>query len=1124
MKKHPNLAITIFGIFCFALILLASACSPTRIPDTEPLLPNINQEQIASRSEPAASIAPGKYLRFETITLEDGLSQSTIFCILQDSQGFMWFGTEDGLNKYDGYNFTVYKNDPEDPSSLGKNWIMALVEDDLGNLWIGTRDGGLNYFDRTHNRFIHYRHDPDNPDSLNSNRITALHLDQRGDLWIGSEEDGMDRLVLSTSGRDEGTDQENQIFIHYRHNPDDENSLSSNAVSAIHESEDGSLWVGTADRGLNRYDPQREYWEFFVNESSNPDSISHNEITTIIEDQSGILWIGTGGGGFMKYDQTEGRFIPYYPHPEDQESFNDITAINQDRDGTMWIGTWGGGLLNFDPENEIFKFYQNDPGDPHSLSSGIVYAILQDREGVYWFSINGVGINKLGLGRWNFAHYKKDPANPNSPNDDMIWEIYQEEEGDLWIGTMLGGVNRYDPETQIWNHYRHDPDDPTSLSSNWVWTIFEDSAGIFWIGNRSGLDRFDPHSDSILGDGAFTHFVPDPDGPPQSNSNKVTEIYEDSLGDFWIGTEGGVYRFDRKTESWSQTGRVGIIFPDVMRNAFIISIFEDQEGKLWFGTLGSGLGIYDPAMGTFAHYEYDPDDPLSLASNTVLAFFQDKDGVMWIGTQGGLERFEPQSKTFSQYREQDGLPNDVIYSILEDKQGYFWLSTNKGISRFDPHQETFKNYDVTDGLQSNEFNGKSSFVNERGDIYLGGIDGFNVFIPEYIQDNPTIPPIVLTSLMAGGKRVDLDPISENLHEVTLKWPDNALEFEYAALSFAHPEKNQYAYYLEGFEDTWNYVGTRRFGGYTNLPGGFYTLLIKGSNNDGVWNETGTAIKINVIPPFWATWWLRGIVILSILGIVYGGYHLRVRSLQAKERELAFQVELRTNELIETQKTLRKSEMEKAIATERNRLARELHDSVTQSLYSLTLFSEAARHLAEEQGLESIEKQINQIGVIGLQALKEMRLLVYELQPPELERDGLVRALRKRLDAVEGRAGIDARIEVEEFASLPGLVEQELFRIAQEALNNALKHAAAGSVVVHLRRENDRIDMIIVDDGVGFDPQSLSDSGGMGLKSIRERTERLGGVVDILTKPGDGTKIKVCIEEINEAEQRGEINE
>jgi signal transduction histidine kinase len=422
---------------------------------------------------------------------------------------------------------------------------------------------------------------------------------------------------------------------------------------------------------------------------------------------------------------------------------------------------------------------------------------------------------------------------------------------------------------------------------------------------------------------------------------------------------------------------------------------------------------------------------------------------------------------------------------------------------------------VTDGLQSNEFNAGACYVNENGELFFGGIDGFNAFFPENIRDNPTIPPVVLTSLVHGDEQVNLEQDGKDQTEITLKWPDNSFEFTYAALSYAQPEKNQYAYYLEGFEETWNEVGTRQFGSYTNLSGGTYTLRVKGSNNDGVWNNIGTSLTITVVPPFWGTLWFRGLVLLAVLGILYGGYRLRVRTLEMRERELESLVEQRTAELLETQEALRLSELDKAITEERSRLARELHDSVTQSLHSSTLMAEAGQRLAGVGEIERARGYLVRLGEISQQALREMRLLVYELRPLALRGIGLVGALQQRLDAVERRSGIDVQLSIEEDPELPRNIEEELFRVAMEALNNALKHANPSTVTVTLQKVESRatpcVELAIIDDGTGFDPDANDDIGGLGLISMQQRIENLGGDLTIISAPGEGTQVKVCVE-------------
>jgi len=1195
-------------------------------------------------------LSAGQHLRFERISLEQGLSQSTVFCMIQDSQGFMWFGTEDGLNKYDGYSFTVYKHDPEDPNSLGGNWIQAILEDSSGTLWIGTREGGLSRYYRNQDRFIHDRNDPQDPSSLSDNEITAMIQDRDGDLWIGTGGGGIERF-----------DQESERFVHYQHNPDDPNSLSSNAVSAIYQDQRGVLWIGTEDRGLNRFDRENERWRRYVNDPGDPYSLGHNAITAISGDRSGILWVGTSGGGLDRYDPENERFIHYQHDPNDPGSLSsdEIRAVYHDQEGVLWTGTYGGGLNRFDPKKKRFARHQDVPGDPHSLSSDVVPSIFQDREGVLWFGTIGGGVNKLGVGWRNFAHYKNDPNDPNSLGDNMVRVFYQDTDGALWIGSMFGGLDRFDRETGNWRHYRHDPDDPGSLSNDFVSAIYRDRSGVLWVGTASALDRFNPET------GTFTHYQVDPDGPAGSPSNNVRTIYDGQAGAFWIGTKGGLYRFDREEKSSNRAYHHDLSDPHRLSHDWVFSFLDDREGRIWIGTYGGGLSRFDPEKEGLVRYQNDPGDPHSLGHNLVSAIFQGREGALWLSTPGGLNRFDPATERFAHYREKDGLANETVYCTVQDGQGHLWVSTNEGLSRFDPQSETSVNYDVSDGLQSNEFNGNACLVGDGGEMFFGGIDGFNTFYPDRIQDNLTIPPVVLTSLTQGGEQIDLGTAVDGVTGVTLEWPDNAFEFEFAALSYAHPEENQYAYYLEGFEETWNEVGTRRSGQYTNLPGGTYTLRVKGSNNDGLWNQDGTAIQIVVVPPFWATWWFRGIALLALAGTALGGYRLRVRNLEARGRELESQVEDRTKELAAlnavasvvsrslnldevlssaltktlevmgaeaggiyllqqdtqvliiaahegldaqfvaeidnlkvgegfsgqvaqsgeplvvqdvsmdprlTRSVARESgfhalgivpllsraqvlgtlfvatrghrefshqdvellaaigaqigvavenarlyeqAQQVAVVQERQRLARDLHDSVTQSLHSSTLMAEAGQRLAGAGDLERTKHYLTRLGEISQQALKEMRLMVYELRPLALRLVGLVGALQQRLDAVERRAGIDARLIIEggpgegQEVDLPPDTEEALYRIAQEALNNALKHAQPSTVTVTLRVVG-RAELEVADDGSGFEPDAVDGAGGIGLDSMRERAEKVGGILTIHSAPGEGTKIKVSV--------------
>ena len=1114
-------------ILCLiALLFLVTACSGSTASSPAQIQPEESQTplpgEIAEWPENLQGYPLGQDLRFEQISVEQGLSQSTVFCILQDSQGFLWFGTEDGLNKFDGYSFTVFKHDPEDPNSLSANWIQTLYEDEDEIIWIGTIDG-LEQFDPKTETFTHYRNDPDDPTSLSNNNVTDIIQDKMGAMWIGTDGGGINRYVKELGQ-----------FDHFQHDPDDPESLSSDAISAIHEDQNGILWVGTKDAGLNKVVNEAMNWVRYLSEPNDPDSLSHNNVSAISEDKEGALWVGTFGGGLNKLtlsgaeqiglSDSNGpnskaiRFQHFKNDPDDSSSLSsdDITAIYLDREDHLWIGTRDGGINIMILNKNSFSSFKNSPTNPHTISNNWILSIFQDREGVHWFGTIGNGVNKLNLGWRNFTQYNNIPNNPNSLGNNMVRTFHQEEDGVLWVGTMFGGLDKFNRSSGIWQHYLSDQEDDSSLSNNFISIIYKDRADNLWFGTASGLDRFNRDTQS------FTHHQVNSRSPSGSPENNIRAIYESPQGVFWIGTRSGLYKFDLEENRWSDFDYSIPDDPHNLNNVWIVSLLGDNFGNLWVSTWGAGLFKIDLESELVTHYHHDPDDTSSLTSNVMLSGTQSRKGLIWFGTVAGLIRYDPSTDSFISYRENDGLPNDTVYCIVEDAQGNLWLSTNNGISKFQPNQEIFQSFDLHDGLQSNEFNGSACLTGENGEMFFGGINGFNIFYPDQVIDNPYIPPVVVTSISHDGVEADLISNNDGFKEVILKWPHNAFEFEYAALSLNQPAENQYAYYLEGFDNSWNEVGIRRFGNYTNIPGGTYTLRVKGSNNDGVWNEIGESIQITVVPPFWSAWWFQGILGIIVFGTAFGIYWLRVRNIKSRSRDLELLVEERTVELqreidqrIQMEEALRDSEMEKAVSEERSRLARELHDSVTQSLYSLTLFTEAARHMAGESGSEEIEQTIKQIGTIGLHALKEMRLLVFELRPPELEKEGIASAIRKRLEAVEGRAGVDARLVVDGIFKLSGEVEQEFFRIAQEALNNSLKHASASKVRVYLRQANGRVEMEIVDDGIGFNPNAVADQGGMGLQNIQTRADALGGSLSITSEPDHGTKIKISIEENQE---------
>ncbi len=818
-------------------------------------------------------------IRFDRHSVEQGLSESVVLCMLQDSRGFLWIGTEDGLNRFDGYSFTVYRHDPEDSHSLSNSHITSIAEDPARFLWIGTYGGGLNRFDSKTGQFAHYRNDPQDANSLSYDQVLAVYADREGALWIGTRGGGLNRF-------DPGTGQ----WMQYRYERGNPTSLGNDFVTTILEDSSGGLWAGTTS-GLNRLDRQTDLWHQYRWDPNDPYSLHGASIESIYEDRSGNLWIGTAGGGLNRFERGTETFVYYQHKPNDPDSLSSdhVTAVLEDSVGRLWVGTTAG-LDRFDQEAERFGHYRNTPSDPHSLSADQVTTLLHDQSGGLWIGTRGGGLSRYDRQREQFTLYRADPDEPNSLSASGVWGIYEDGSGVLWIGTDGGGLDRFDRSTGEWRHYRHDPADPNSLSHDVVVAVYQDQSGVLWLSTwGGGLERFDPRTER------FDHYRHDPGDPHSLSSNVVWFVHEDRSGALWVGTAWGLNRFERETEQFTRYYN-DPADPLSLSDNNVGSVHEDRAGALWFGTHG-GLNRFDRETEQFTRFQNDPNNPQSLSHNIVFVIHEDRAGALWLGTWGGgLNRFDQASGAFTHYRVKDGLPNDVVYGILEDDEGHLWMSTNNGLSEFDPQTETFKNYDVEDGLQSAEFDFSSYFRSPSGEMFFGGIKGVNAFYPNRISDNSYVPPIVLTSLSQGGERVVLDQTVETISDVTFRWPNNDFEFEFAALSFYQPEYNQYAYMLEGYDSGWNYVGTRRFGAYTNLPGGTYVLRLKGSNNDGLWNEEGLTLRVTLVPPFWATWWFRGAVVLLVVAGFIAGFRMRLRGIQVRGRELESQVASRTREL------------------------------------------------------------------------------------------------------------------------------------------------------------------------------------------------------------------------------------
>ena len=842
-------------------------------------------------------------IKFERITIEKGLSQSTVNCILQDRKGYLWFGTDDGLNKYDGYTFKIYKNDPLDSTSISNNNVLTAFEDQSGLLWFGTGNG-LNKYDPENEQFATYWLDSKETNSPGSNYINSIYESAKkpGVLWIGTNgglkklssnnnanrtrlsivnytqisnvlnslsncevrtivEDSSEHLWIATSDGLIRFDPENLNFNRHKHDPLNSNSLSNSDISIIRIDKSGNLWIGTND-GLNKllsenFNDISPLFVHYKNDPQNPASLSNNHISSIFESRVGILWVGTLNGLNKmvpnNFSESGGSFIQYKSDKNNSNSIIDdwIRSIYEDRSGILWVGCLGG-LNKYSPKKNKFSHYRLQDITSQNLSSDFIFAIYEDSYGMLWIGTFDEGLLGYNKKSGKVTHYKNIPGKSYSLSSNRVRSILEDKKGRLWIGTLTGGLNRFERKKNSFIHYRHNVSDLYSISANDVIVIFEDHYGDIWIGTNSGLNKFDSKNNR------FIQYLNDPYNQHSLSNNLVWAICEDKLGNLWIGTDNGLDKFDRKT-------------------------------------------------GNFSHYIMDSN---GLTNNRIYSIHTDQLSNLWIGTGGGgLNKFDYLKETFTSYRIKEGLPNEVIYGILEDKQNNLWLSTNYGISRLNQNLETFYNYDITDGLQSNEFNLGAFYKSKSGEMFFGGVNGFNAFYPENIKQSQFVPPIVITSFLKFNKEVLLDKPISNAEQIELSYKDYLFSFEFASLDYQAPEKNRFAYKMEGLDEEWIYsTSDKRFATYTTLPPGEYIFKVKGSNSDGVWNEKGTAIKIIITPPYWQTWWFRTIAIAFIFALILVFYKQRVRKLEEKKIALEDQVKERTEAAQKIQDALTEVEL------------------------------------------------------------------------------------------------------------------------------------------------------------------------------------------------------------------------
>lgn len=1043
-------------------------------------------------------------IKFKNLSVQDGLSRSWVKCIYQDKYGFLWFGTSDGLNKYDGYTFKIYKHNLSSKNSLNHNNITAIYEDNKGTLWVGTQVG-LNIYNRVTDEFI--------PTTAIQTYVDCVYEYENGIQLIGTP-----------------------VGL-YVMNPKDLSAkqvYSDSYVMDIFMDNKNNCWLATIN-GLLLVDTS-DYSYHTIILPGFEESSGDNSIQKLLQDSEGRIWIGTSKQGLFLMDFPEGNplkpaFYQYKPDPFNKKSVSQgaIYAISEDNNKHLWIGTENGGLnildlIDFDRNNCNFHYFTHNPNDNSSTSNNSIHTIYMDNQNTIWLGVYDGGLNYYNELSQKFIYVKQNPNSNNSLNNNHINVIY-EEDNKLWIGTEEG-LNIWDKKSDTYTHYTHDYTDAYSIGSNAIWAIYRDSRGSMWIGTwGGGLNLFNEKT------GKFKRYFFNANDSTSIGGNNIYGITEDKNGLIWIASMlGGLNSFDYKTQKFTRykykAGR------NNLPTDWLCEVHESINGELWIATT-EALTLFDRKTGKFIVFKNNPQNIRSISYNGITDIFEDSKQNIWLGTNNGLNLFHRDDSSFSCYLVENGLPNNSIKAICEDDEGNLWLTTNNGLSKFIdainiPDNPRFINYDITDGLQGNEFTDRSICKGKDGIIYIGGANGFNAFYPDKIKENPFIPEIVFTDFLIYNKSITSEAKDSPLqchismaNEVKLTRKHAVFSIEFAALNFIAPEKNEYAYKLEGFDKDWNYIGSKRVATYTNLDPGKYIFMVKATNNDGIWNGKAKELIINILPTWWQTKIAKAIYLLIGLIALYFFRKYTIISTTDKNKLWLEHIENQKNE-------------------ELNKLKFQFFTNISHELRTpLTLISGPINRLLQadyaKKELKLIKNNVNRLTTLVDQIL-DFRRIESDRMELNLKKIDVIEIIQNTFfnftDLAEQR-----RINLEFNSSINELIididEDKIQKIISNITSNAIKYTSEGGMIKlkifiesNSLENKDLLKIVINDTGDGiskgnidkifdlfFTSNELSNrtvGTGIGLHLTKKLIELHGGSISVKSEPGIGSKFKIVM--------------
>jgi signal transduction histidine kinase/ligand-binding sensor domain-containing protein len=1085
----------------------------------------------ASFSSPECS---QKLLQFKHITVNDGISSSIVSSITQDYKGFMWMGTYDGLNRYDGVNFVAYKNNPSDSTSLLSNHVRVVFEDRKRNLLVGT-DVGLTQYDRDLNRFINFRYDKSSALFGHNALVLSIAEDSIGNLWLATDKG----LVYF--------DRENNTVKTYQHDPLSPESICDSYLDALYIDKKGWLWIG-ATKGLDLFIPQTGNFKHLKTCKTHNETIGSIYFLDIKEDREGNIWFGSSDGLFCLESEPGGadyKLVHFKNDPKDLNSLsnNRAKSLFFDREGMFWIGTENGGINLFDRNTKRFSHFLIDEFNPMSLNNESIHSIAQDRNDNLWFGTYGGGINLAVKNSDFIVHYKNLPGAQQSLSRNIVSGFVEDRYNRFWIATDGGGFNLLNEKNGRFTRFNTDN---LNIKSNAIISIAPGDGNQIWMGTwEGGLICYDYSDNSVKS------FTTQNSGIPENN---IFALAKDAIGDFWLGTLGhGLIHYKPKEGTFtSYTTENSALF-----NNKITLIKVSPQGQIYLGAT-SGFQVFSPASNHFETYENSKNDSNSLSNNNVYDILIENDTCIWIATQGGLNLFNPVKRKIKRCYTEDSLQNKSIQGLTTDKYGMLWLTTSAGITRYDYHTNKVKNFTVAEGLQSTDFKNGSILTTENGTILAGGTNGFNIINPGRIPENKKAPDVVITDFHIFNQKVSIgaqgSPLKKHIsqtNKIILTYKQSVLTFFFAVLDYTNPQKNRYAYMMEHFDKGWIYCGNRKEATYTNLDPGKYLFHVKGSNNDGVWNETGTTLQIIITPPWWKTKTAWFVFISAFFCLFLLFYFYRINQLNRKKIMLEKLVHERTSEIEEKNRVLSQqtddlkerqllidlqtkdlfASNEKLVALNKTKdklisiIAHDLKNPFTTILGFCEILSR--RYETMDDGrrkhiLENVYKSALNLFKLLETLLDWARTQTGNIKcnPEEFVLNDIVDANILFVENLANEKKVDIKHNLKN-----GIViyadKNMLNTVIRNLITNAIKFTENGTIRIEAEQGADAAKVMIQDSGVGISPENRAklfnvgnskssfgtrgESGtGLGLLICKEFIERHGGVIGVESEQGKGS--------------------